>query len=196
MLAPADASLPTFIELLHSVAARNEAAFASLYDQTNSIVHGLALRILGNQADADEVTLDVYLQVWRTAGSYSSDKSSPLGWLLMLTRSRAIDRLRSRAAEGETAPFVSTLASTARSPEVSARSRQEAQLVNAFMAELPQEQRMLIQKAFFQGMSHSELAVSLELPLGTVKTRMRLGLHKLRDLMAAKLDRKGAANER
>ena len=184
IILPTDVTQARWVRLLQLIANRDEHALASFYDETSSRVYGLALRILGNPADADETTIDVYTQVWRTAASYSSQKASPLGWLLMIARSRSLDRLRSRPVSGTNLSVSETFASSPEDPESMACSAQRSRWVTAVMSGLPVEQRTLIEMSFYQGMTQSELASSLGLPLGTVKTRMRLAMSKLRTLMS------------
>jgi RNA polymerase sigma-70 factor, ECF subfamily len=173
------------------VAAGDHDALARLYDETSPLVHGTALRILGDGADADEATVDVYAQVWRTASSFDSSRGSVSSWLVMLARSRALDRLRSKATRRERETPLESLAeprSQEESPDETAAMNQQRRLVRAALRELSQEQREAIELAFFSGLSHSELAARLSQPLGTVKTRIRLGMMKLRQLLEPALE--------
>ncbi|HBY62899.1 MAG TPA: hypothetical protein DEH78_24010 [Solibacterales bacterium] len=170
------------------IAAGDESALARLYDATSTLVYSLALRVVGNPADAEEVAADVYSQVWRSAGSYDPARSSVLGWLVMMTRSRAIDRVRARTerARRETgleSPF--EFRDPRPAPEDLYSFGQRGRMVRGALSALPQEQRELIELSFFQGLSHAEVAERKTLPLGTVKTRIRLGITKLRDLLAS-----------
>ena len=117
-----------------------------------------------------------------------------MAWLLMITRSRCLDRKRSRAAQPVIATELETLMSRSGDPEADAVSRQRARVLGGLMGELPPEQRVLIEMAFFKGMTQSELASALDLPLGTIKTRMRLGMSKLRALADDKLEARGRIN--
>lgn len=168
-------------------AARGEQnALARLYDISNRLVYGVALRILGDPADAEEVTLDVYTQVWRTAKEYTADRGAPSSWLIMLARSRALDRLRSRGRRQgrettlENAPETP---SSGQPPDEAAYLQQASIRMKQAMATLAPEQRELIEMSFFAGLTHSELAEKLGQPLGTVKTRIRSGMAKLREAM-------------
>lgn len=170
---------------LGEIAAGDQAAFTQLYDQTNRPVFALAQRILSDRESAEEVTLDVFMQVWRQAASYDTGRGTPLAWLMMMTRSRAIDRLRSatvyRTRESEDLERVSlTAAVDEESPEAASIFTQRRRLVRAALAHLTPAQRTLIEAAFFEGLSHTELAERFQLPLGTVKTRIRTGLLVLR----------------
>ena len=167
-------------------AGGDQAAFALLYDATRRLVYGTALRILGEPADAEEVTLDVYLQVWRNAKDYAGQRGTVGAWLVMLARSRAIDRLRSRASRKrreepfqEFAQFRSTEPGPDHEIEISQRRRRVVSALNT----LPPEQREVIELAFFSGLTHTELATQLNQPLGTVKTRVRQGMIKIRELL-------------
>ena len=163
-----------------------EDAFAALYDATAPVVHGLVLRILGDRAAAEEVTGDVYLQVWRQAVRYDAARGTPVAWLLMLARSRAVDRLRAgavRAGEREPLRAAEALPSTRPGPDEDAALAQRRARVSAALAGLPAEQRAPIELAYWAGMSHSEIADALAVPLGTVKTRIRIGMTRLREAL-------------
>lgn len=175
-------------DLIASCAQGIESALASLYDRTAGQVNGLAVRILGDREAAEEVTIDVYMQVWRSAAGYDPQRGSPLAWLLTLARSRAIDRLRSSATPNRlTDPLHSalSLASAEPGPEADSLLAQRRHLVGAAMARLGAQQRQAIQLAFFSGMSHSEIAEHLGQPLGTIKTRVRTGMIRLREILGA-----------
>ena len=167
-----------------------EDAFAALYDATAPFVHGLVVRILNDRTAAEEVTADVYLQVWRQAVRYDATRGTPLAWLLMLARSRAVDRLRAHAARGrEREPLraAETLPSAIPGPDEDAAFAQRRTIVIAALAALPAEQRAPIELAYWAGMSHSEIATALGVPLGTVKTRIRSGMTRLREALGTAL---------
>ena len=168
--------------------ANGEAeALAALYDATVALIYGLAQRILADHGTAEEVTSDVYLHVWRQGARYDPARGTPLAWLLMLTRSRAIDRLRARAARRESAALeaAAALPSPAPGPHDDAVVAERRRIVVAALATLSPEQREAIEIAYYGGKSHSEIATALGLPLGTVKTRIRVGMTRLRDALAA-----------
>jgi RNA polymerase sigma-70 factor (ECF subfamily) len=154
-----------------------------LYDESSSLTYSVAMRLLGHAADAEEVTLDVYTQVWRTAATHDRSRGSVPSWLLTLARSRAIDRIRSRAnrvqREQPILEFTSFEAATA-SPEQEIAFSQRSQRVGAALATLSPEQNEALQLAFFSDLSHRELANRLGQLLGTVKSRIRSGMMKLR----------------
>jgi RNA polymerase sigma-70 factor (ECF subfamily) len=168
------------------VADRDADALAGLYDESSSLIYSLVYRILGNVADAEEVTLDVYTQVWQNAEKFDESRGSVASWLVTLARSRAIDRLRSRAArqtrEEPLAP-AREFRDVAALPEEAGMLSQERRFVRAALESLSPEQREAIELAYFSGLSHSELAARLNQPLGTIKTRIRLGMMKLRGLL-------------
>jgi RNA polymerase sigma-70 factor (ECF subfamily) len=164
-------------------ATGDQSALAALYDESSHLVHTMALRILKNPADAEEVTLDVYMRVWNGAQSYRDERGTVGAWLVTLARNKAIDRLRSRGSRTrleEPMPDHTELRSSGLDPEQEAQTtRSEQRVVNA-MQSLPHEQREVLELAIFSGLTHSELALRLNQPLGTVKTRIRQGMMKLR----------------
>ena len=169
-------------------ATGDQSAMAQLYDESSPLVYSVALRVLGDTADAEEVTLDVYTQVWRTAATYDPNRGKVTAWLATLARSRAIDRLRSRSGrdrrELPILQFEEMRADSA-SPELVTDTAQRRRRIMTALAALSPEQREAIELAFFSGLTHSELAERLGQPLGTVKTRIRLGMMKLREQLEA-----------
>jgi len=167
-------------------AAGDQSALAALYDETGRLVYTMALRILHEPADAEEVALDVYLQVWRNARTYSEKRGNVATWLIMLARSRAIDRLRarqSRATREDPLPEGIEFTSTGPTPEQSTESSLQRQRVHSALNSLPPEQREALELAVFSGLTHYELAAKLNQPLGTVKTRVRQGMIKVREFL-------------
>ena len=174
-------------ELIRGAASGDQHALASLYDATSRTVYGLLLRILSDASAAEEVLLDVYEQVWRQAGQYSRERGSPLAWLTTIARSRAIDRLRRGRREQQNTEPLDGIVATARAGGASAEEAVMAGEVSAVVRKaldsLAPEQREVIELAYYGGMSHSEIAAARGLPLGTVKTRTRLGLMRLREML-------------
>ena len=173
--------------LVRGCGSGDQGALASLYDQSSSLVYAVALKLLANQADAEEVTLDVFNQIWRTAQTYQATRGSVTAWLVTLARSRAIDRLRSRATRQQREEPIlayTDFASASDGPEQASVQSQQRTRILAAMADLPVDQRRAVELAFFSGMTHSELAQELDLPLGTVKTRLRSSMLKLRESLA------------
>lgn len=171
--------------IIAHIARGDQEAFTALYDATSSVVYGLALRILRDPGAAEDVTIEVYLQVHAQAEHYDARRGTPLGWIITLTRSRAIDRQRKdglrkqREAPLELTAFPSKEAS----PEAQSATREQQRIVRTALASLTPKQRQVIEIAYFEGLSHAEIAAKLGQPLGTVKTRFRTGLQALRVLL-------------
>ena len=179
------------VELLKAVAAPRdeaaEAALGQLYDRYRLILFGVLIRILNNREEAEDVLQEVFLQVWRRAADFDPNRGRPFTWLVTLARSRGIDRLRSLASRER----VATMAGADEaSDEVSdaatdaIRSEQRG-VVNSALSQLPEEQKRPLMLAYFDGLTQSEIATQLGAPLGTVKTRMRSGMMKLRELLSS-----------
>jgi len=175
------------IELLKAIAAKDQAALGNLYDRYRVILFGLLMRILNNREEAEDVLQETFLQVWRKAADFDQARGRPFTWLVTLARSRGIDRLRmlsarerlTEASARETSEEISDAASDA------FKSEQRGLVIDA-LAQLPDEQKRPIMLAYFEGLTQSEIAARLGAPLGTVKTRMRSGLMKLREMLAGK----------
>jgi RNA polymerase sigma-70 factor, ECF subfamily len=175
------------IELLQAIVARDEAALADLYDCYRVILFGLLMRILSNREEAEDVLQEVFLQVWRRAADFDANRGRPFTWLVTMTRSRGIDRLRTLAARERVAIAGARDESEAVSDAASDAFRSEQRgLVTSALAQLPDEQKRPLMLAYFDGLTQSEIAARLGAPLGTVKTRMRTGMMKLRELLAGK----------
>lgn len=172
-------------ELLEQIVAGSEAALEKLYDNTSALVLGLLHRMLGASGEAEEVLQEVFLQVWRQAGRYRPELASPRGWLMMMARSRALDRLKAGSASRRREESVMGEAVLAENPLGSRRLEEveRAREVRRALAELPAEQRQAVELAFFVGLSHSQIAARLGAPLGTVKSRVLLGMRKLKSTL-------------
>ncbi|MBK5294300.1 MAG: sigma-70 family RNA polymerase sigma factor [Acidobacteriia bacterium] len=182
---PSDAQWAAYIE---RAASGEQQALARLYDESSHLIFSVVLRIVGNQADAEEVTLDVYSQVWKSAANYSAERGAPSTWMVMMARCRALDRLRSRDARSRretTLEEVAEARSSGAPPEQTAWENQQRTRIREAMQDLLPEQREAIEMSFFLGLTHTELAERLGQPLGTVKTRIRLGMIKLRHALGA-----------
>lgn len=168
---------------MEKAAGGDDQAFAALYDESCRLVHSVAMRFLADQADADEVTLDVFTQAWRSASVFDAARGSVTAWLVTMARSRAIDKLRTvapRAQRQESIKDGFELAEQSRTPEQASLLNQQRRSVQSALAMLPAEQRNAISLAYFEDLSHHEISARLGLPLGTVKTRIRLGMLRLR----------------
>jgi RNA polymerase sigma-70 factor (ECF subfamily) len=172
---------------MKAIAAKDEAALARLYDRYRVILFGLLLRILNSREEAEDVLQEVFLQVWRKAGDFDENRGRPFTWLVTLGRSRGIDRLRTLSARQRVAEAGAREVSEEISDAATDAFKSEQRgLVTTALAQLPDEQKRPIMLAYFDGLSQSEIATRLGAPLGTVKTRMRTGLMKLRELLAGK----------
>ena len=180
-----------WVALIKRVAEGDQSALTALYDATSRLVFGLIMRVVSDRSTAEEVLLDVYTQVWRQAGAYDVSRGAPLAWLMTIARTRGIDRLRSGRYEQQNKEALDTIrevsASTA-SPEEATVASERQRLVRSALATLSAEQREVIELAYYSGLSHSEIALRLGQPLGTVKTRTRLGMIKLRDMLRPVLE--------
>lgn len=177
------------VELLHAVARGDEAALARLYDNYRVILFGLLVRILNSREEAEDILQDVFIQVWRRAKDFDEKRGRPFTWLVTLARSRAIDRLRQLGARQRLAEGASQeqteIVSDALSDTIQVAQRETVQQA---LAELPEEQRNALVLAYFEGLTQSEIATKLNAPLGTIKTRMRSGMIKLRGLLGSQLE--------
>ncbi len=174
--------------LIARIESRDADALALLYDRHSARLFGLAQRILGDTGEAEEVLQEVFLYVWKAAASFDASRGPVLAWLLVATRSRSIDRLRSRRPGGSVG-----VRSLEEAPEAASREDLEADAAGreweaqcrAAIAGLPEDQRRALELAYFEGLTHQEIARRTATPLGTVKTRVRLGLMKLRERVAS-----------
>jgi RNA polymerase sigma-70 factor (ECF subfamily) len=177
-------------EMLAGVARGDQRAFSQLYDRLSGPLYSLALRMLGDAAEAQDALQDVFLQLWRRAASYDVDQSSVFSWAMLMTRSRVIDRLRARgrrlrvvssSTDDDATEVAMAHASTIENAADTADRNEEAVRVRSSVSKLPAEQREAIEMAFFNDLTHHEIAAALGQPLGTIKARIRRGLLKLRE---------------
>ena len=184
-MVPHEASDARQAELLRRIAERDEKAVAELYDQVARLLFSVAVRIVGDSHDAEEILQEVFVQIWKQAGNYDPGRGTAIHWAMGITRHRSIDRVRSRQRIGRLIEKMTEEAAV--SDKASARqedshlSSTEAASVHEAVGGLPSDQRLAIEMAFFGGLSHGEIAESLGEPLGTVKARIRRGMMKLRD---------------
>ncbi len=155
------------LELMQRIQQRDQSALVDLHGRYYNLVYNMAMQVLKNPSRAEEVTQDVFFQIWRWPEKWDAQKGRFTSWLLTVTRYTAIDRLR----------------------------RENRQLLRSLMKELPQEQREMILLVYFRGMTHTEVAENLKLPVGTVKSRLRLGLQKLKDAWFEAMEQPSAERE-
>lgn len=175
-----------WVVLVQAMAAGDQLALHGLYERAHRLVFTLALRITVNRETAEEVTVDVFHDVWRRASRYDAANGTVLGWIMNQARSRAIDRLRfegrQKRQDGGAMP---PEAEPAADPRDVLELRQQGESLRAALAALTPDERQAIETTFFGGLTHAEAAARLNQPLGTVKTRIRSGLHKLRHALTA-----------
>ena len=172
--------------LVKSVAQGDQLALHALYEMAHRIVFTLIMRITANRETAEELTIDVFHDVWRRASAYDPDNGTVLGWIMNQARSRSIDRLRfdrrkKRMDDSDLQPFVEKAAD----PHDELELRQQGEWIREALTTLTPDERQAIETTFFAGLTHAEAAARLDLPLGTIKTRIRSGLHKLRQKLSA-----------
>ena len=168
------------------MAAGDTDGLTALYDRHGRLVYSLALRVLRDSGDAEDVTQEVFVQAWRQAERFDDTRGSVTAWLLMVARARAIDLLRRRRVRPQPAdePVASEPSDRGPGQDLQLEWAERADAVRSALQSLPLVQRLAIELAFFEGLTHNEIAEQLEIPLGTVKTRVRQGLLRLRDMLA------------
>jgi RNA polymerase sigma-70 factor (ECF subfamily) len=173
------------VELLRLSGRGDEAAFARLYDATAARAYGLAVRVVRDPSQAEEVTQEAFLEIWRTASRFDAAKGSAVSWILTLVHRKAVDRVRSAEASTrrDTTYHQSNVAVAHDSTAEAAQASMEARRVRQALDSLTGVQREALELAYFKGYTHTEVATMLDLPVGTAKTRIRDGLIRLRDTM-------------
>lgn len=172
--------------LVQSIAAGDQLALHTLYEMAHRVVFTLIMRITANRETAEELTVDVFHDVWRRASSYDAANGTVLGWIMNQARSRAIDRLRFESRKKRThAEDPQPPAEVAADPRDVLELREQGAALRAALAALTPDERQAIETTFFAGLTHGEAAERLNQPLGTIKTRIRSGLHKLRQALIA-----------
>jgi RNA polymerase sigma-70 factor, ECF subfamily len=179
-----------WVLLVRAIAAGDEFALHALYERAHRMVFTLVMRLTANREVADEVTVDVFHDVWRRAAGYDPANGTVLGWIMNQARSRAIDRLRfesrkKRSQDGDVQPP----AEVTPDPRDVLELREQGALLRAALVALTQDERQAIEATFFAGHTHAEAAERLNQPLGTIKTRIRSGLQKLRRALSAKVEK-------
>ena len=180
---PADQTIA--VNLIQKVASQDRDAFSQLYDRFSSLVFTLAMRMLKARSDAEDLLQEVFVQIWRQAQSYSVQRGSPEAWIVNIARSRAIDKIRSIRRMEKSFVLTDDPARAESSDNVeSSAAESEARIaMNSALANLPETQRKVLELAYFDGLTQTEIANRLAEPLGTVKTRMRSGIQRLRDML-------------
>jgi RNA polymerase sigma-70 factor (ECF subfamily) len=175
-------------DLIRQMAAGDRQAFALFYDRHAPVVFPLILRIVRERADASDVLQEVFWEAWRDAGAYDASRGSPEAWMVMRARARAIDRIRATRRRSETfvAPLDEAMAAAPshEARDAADRAADRGTILNA-LDRLPDSQREVIELAYYHGLTQTEIADRLQQPLGTVKTRIRLGLERLREVVKA-----------
>lgn len=177
-------------DLIRRVARGDREAFSSIYDRYSRPLFSIALRVLNDSREAEDIVHDVFIALWNKAGDFESDRGTAFGWCVTLTRNRSIDRVRSRKRRGEllaeSAPadlgYDENQADNADSGDM-LWQKEKATAVRQALESLPAEQKSALQLAYFGGLTQQEIAARLREPLGTIKARIRRGLLKLRELL-------------
>jgi RNA polymerase sigma-70 factor, ECF subfamily len=170
--------------IVQRMALGEDAALGALYDRWADSVHALVSRIVRDDTEAEEVVEAVFWQAWQQASRYAGERGSPAAWLLSMARSRSLDRLRTLRRRREEQPVDDSVFSEVTAvddPLAELDAADRAQHVAAALSELPAEQRQVLELAYFDGLSQTEISAQLDVPLGTIKTRARLALRKMRD---------------
>jgi len=176
------------VALVHGIARGDRVSFETFYDRYSGLLFSTAYKVLNDRTDAEDVTQDVFIQIWDKASLYDSTRGKPLTWAVTMTRNKAIDRLRSlqrrfRLKEDVTRETVPDDFTNTRKPVDEVQQLEQGSLVRDAVMKLTPEQRKVIQMAYFSGLTQSEIAEKLAEPLGTVKARIRRGMMKLKDLL-------------
>ena|GEM_PF-149801 len=184
---PLEPGAPTDLELMKAIQARDAKALSELYDRYNGILKALILRVIHNEAEADDLLQEIFMEIWNQARNFSEQKGKPLGWMVTLARRRAIDGLRKKQAYARAEERLQN--ETEQQPEAWVHNATEEEivlgdtrvLIRKVIGSLPPAQQQAIDLAFYKGMSQREIAAKTNTPLGTVKTRLELGLKKIYD---------------
>jgi len=175
------------VEMIERIAGGDEAALAAFYQRFASLLYGLALKMMKDEKDAEDVVQESFVYIWRKAAAYNPQMISPFSWAVMVVRNKAIDRIRARQrvariVERATVEFSHSAEADERSADEPVFSEQRA-LVRTALAQIPEDQRQAIELAFFSGLTHEEIAARLTTPLGTIKARIRRGMIHMRELL-------------
>ncbi len=176
------------VSLIQKIANQDRDAFGRFYDRYAPLVFSLALRMLRARPDAEDHLQEVFVQVWRQAGNYKAERGSPEAWIVNIARSRAIDKIRSIRRRERSFVLTEDPAGSEKGGNVESSVEQSEvkYTMNSALASLPENQRKVLEMAYFDGLTQSEIANHLAEPLGTIKTRMRLGIQRLREIFGSK----------
>ncbi len=176
-------------ELLPKIANKDEEAFSELYNRFSQVVYNLSYRVVKNTSDAEEVVQKVFIQIWNKAENYDQSRGAVSTWIMNITRSRAIDKIRSLKKTRSTVSMDDTFVQFI-SPKgfIIEDAAEKREIIKEALSKIPPEQKTVVKTIYFEGHTHTEAAKELDIPVGTVKTRLRLGILKLRELMAPYID--------
>jgi len=184
LVSPIGMSIPTELAQLRQAGRGEAEALRGLYERYAPTIFAVALRILTNRSEAEDIVQETFLEVWRRAKEYDPRRGSPIAWMITIGRTRAIDRLRARASQDRTLAQSEVAQPQVFLPPDATEGREIRERVQAAMAGLPAEQRRVLELAYFEGLSQSEIAQKTGDALGTVKTRVRLGMEKLSAMLS------------
>jgi len=173
---------PSDVSLIAAIRSADQSAMAALYDRYSSIVYAVALRVLQDTGAAEDVLQDIFMQLWRNPGSFDASRGNMAAWLAVITRHRAIDALRRRRPENDIADVVVSVETDFAGAADRTRAMDR---VRGALQTMPVPQRSALEMAYFEGLTHNEIAEKTGEPLGTIKTRIRTGLLSLRKVLAA-----------
>ncbi len=182
-------------ECLKRISLREKEAFSIFYDRHAPMVLGFLMKMFQNKIDAEEVLQETFWQIWKKSAAYDVSRGSPSAWLIQIARTRGIDRIRQRnknkAREIHSPESLQRMSDPSPSTVESMEKNQDKKLVRVALEELPSEQRQAIQLAYYEGFTHDEVSKKLNLPLGTIKTRIRLGMGKLYEALKLRVSSTG-----
>lgn len=175
-------AIPSDLALVTAIRSGDQGAMSALYDRFSSIVYAVALRVLQDTGAAEDVLQDIFMQLWRNPGAFDSSRGNMAAWLAVISRNRAIDALRRRRPQDDIEDVVVSVQTDLASETDRARAMEK---VRGAMQAMPTPQRSALEMAYFEGLTHTEIAEKTGEPLGTIKTRIRTGLLSLRKVLAA-----------
>lgn len=173
-------------ELLPKIAIKDKAAFDELYKRFSQVVYNLSFRVVNNKSDAEEVVQEVFVQIWRKADRYDQGRGAVATWIMNITRSRAIDKIRRGKKTRNNISMDDTFMQfISQKGFIVEDANEKREILQNALSEIPEDQKTVIETVYYRGFTHTEAAEELQIPVGTVKTRLRLGILKLRELLSA-----------